>query len=374
MTSIPAPPNGGRLVGALWFAGAAHVTRLVPPLALGIVGAVLAMELGLRLFASAQGPPTPNIEVDSLFADTLVRRQLEEGVSLARFSVAGARLTGNASIAGAPTVVLLGDSYVVAAAVVDEQTMGSYLERNARAAGVSLNVRQYGWMGASPSRYLLEADTVVRRWNPTDVVIALSDNDLDRNALYEASPRLRVHSSGELEILSAPPDASPGPPRRSVLRALLAERTWKLEWRRARAAAVASRAEPVADSTHAEAGLLPDSLQLAMLPKAVVRALAATFGPRLSLVYLAALGVDDGGTPTTIESQFVDACEKEHVRCLTTRPAMLAARRSGIIVHGFFNTTPGNGHLNAAGHALVGAEIWKLLHRRPAQTFAGDVR
>jgi hypothetical protein len=348
MTSIPAPPKGGRLVGALWFAGAAHVTRLVPPLALGIVGAVLAMELGLRLFASAQGPPTPNIEVDSLFADTLVRRQLEEGVSLARFSVAGARLTGNASIAGAPTVVLLGDSYVVAAAVVDEQTMGSYLERNARAAGVSLNVRQYGWM--------------------------LSDNDLDRNALYEASPRLRVHSSGELEILSAPPDASPGPPRRSVLRALLAERTWKLEWRRARAAAVASRAEPVADSTHAEAGLLPDSLQLAMLPKAVVRALAATFGPRLSLVYLAALGVDDGGTPTTIESQFVDACEKEHVRCLTTRPAMLAARRSGIIVHGFFNTTPGNGHLNAAGHALVGAEIWKLLDRRPAQTFAGDVR
>jgi hypothetical protein len=53
---------------------------------------------------------------------------------------------------------------------------------------------------------------------------------------------------------------------------------------------------------------------------------------------------------------------------------MLAARRSGIIVHGFFNTTPGNGHLNAAGHALVGAEIWKLLDRRPAQTFAGDVR
>lgn len=374
MTSIPAPPKGGRLVRARWFAAAAHVARLVPPLALGIVGAALAMEFGLGLFASAQGPPTPNIEADSLFADTLVRRQLEEGVSLARFSVAGARLTGNASIARAPTVVLLGDSYVVAASVPDQQTMGSYLERGARAAGVSLNVRQYGWSGASPSRYLLEADSIISRWNPTDVVIALSDNDLDRNALYEASPRLRVISSGELEILPAPPDASPGPPRRSVLRALLAERTWKLEWRRARAAAVASHAAPVGDSTHAEAGLLPDSLQLAMLPKAVVRALAGTFGPRLSLVYLAALGVDDGTTPTTIESQLLDACEKEHVRCLTTRPAMLAARRSGIIVHGFFNTTPGNGHLNAAGHALVGAEIWKLLHRRPPQTFAGEVR
>jgi hypothetical protein len=374
MTPIPAPPKHGPLVGARWFAVAAHVARSLTSLAVGVVGAAVAMEFVLRFFASAQGPPTPDIAADSLFGDTLVRRQLEEGVSLARFSVAGARLTGNASIPGAPTVVLLGDSYVVAASVPDRETMGSYLERDAREAGVPLNVRQYGWSGASPSRYLLEADTVIRRWNPADVVIALSDNDLDRNALYEASPRLRVASSGKLGILPAPPDPIPGPPRRSVLRALFEERTWRLRWRRARAEAAKSRVDHSADSARTERDLLPDSIQLALLPGAVVRALSAKFGPRLSLVYLAQLGVDDNATPSTIESQLLDACAKEHVRCATTRIGMLTARRSGIITHGFFNTTPGNGHLNPAGHALVAAETWKLLHRRPAQTFAGEVR
>ena len=293
-----------------------------------------------------------------------MRRQLEEGVSLARFSAAGARLTGNTSIPRAPTIVLLGDSYVVAMAVADEWTMGSFVERNARAAGVPLNVRQYGWSGASPSRYLLEADAIVRRWNPTDVVIALSDNDLDANALYESSPRLRVLPSGDLAILPVPPDPIPGTPRRSVLGALLAERTWKLQWRHARAAAVASHA--VASVTDANSGgtdtaVLADSLQLAMLPGAVVHALAAKFGSRLALVYLAELGVEGGATEGPIESRLLDACQKEHTRCLTTRPALVAARRRGIIAHGFFNTTPGNGHLNAAGHAVVGQEIWKLL-------------
>ena len=319
------------------------------------------MEAGLELFASAQGPPTPHVEADSLFGDTVVRRQLEEGASVARFSAAGARLTGNASIPRAPTVVVLGDSYVVAAAVADEHTMGSYLERNARAAGMSLNVRQYGWSGASPSRYLLEADAVIRRWKPTDIVIALSDNDLDGNALYEASPRLRVLRSGDLEILPAPPDPPPGPARRSVLGALLAERTWKLQWRHARAAAVASHAVADDNSNAADTAVLADSVQLAMLPRAVVHALAAKFGPRLALVYLAQVGVDNDASQTAIEGRLLDACQKEHTRCVTTRPAMVEARRGGIIAHGFFNTTPGNGHLNAAGHALVGEEIWTLL-------------
>jgi len=372
MKAVISAPKRGEFVGARWFATLGLLARPVLSLLLGGAAAAAAMELGLRFFASPQGPPTPNVAADSLFGDTLERRQLEEGVSLARFSAAGARLTGNASIPLAPTVVLLGDSYVVAAAVADEQTMGSYLERNARAAGVSLNVRQYGWMGASPSRYLLEADTVVRRWNPTDIVIALSDNDLDRNALYEASPRLRVLSSGELEMLPVPADPTPSVPRQSVLRTLIAERTWRLQWRRARAAEVKSRAAPAANSTRAETAVLSDSLQLEMLPGAVVHALAAKFGPRLSLVYLAELGVDDGETRTPIEGRLLDACEKEHVRCLTTRPGMLAARLAGIIVHGFFNATPGNGHLNAAGHALVGEEIWKLLLCRPGAVPSTD--
>ncbi len=153
-----------------------------------------------------------------------MRRQLREGVSVAHFSFAGARLTGNTPIPGAPTVVLLGDSYVVAEAVGDQNTMGSYLERSARSGGVPLNVRQYGWSGASPSQYLLVGDAVLRRWNPADVVIAVSDNDFDYHALYEGTPRLRVNAAGTLVMLPEPPrsrsrNAAPVRARRAARRA-----------------------------------------------------------------------------------------------------------------------------------------------------------
>jgi hypothetical protein len=365
----PAPDGrraASRLIG---------VAQAAASIAGGVVAAFVAVEIGLRAFASPQGPPTPNIAKDSLVEDTLVRRQLREGVSVARFSLAGARLTGNTPIPGAPTVVLLGDSYVVAAAVGDANTMGSYVERTARASGVSLNVRQYGWSGASPSQYLLVADAVLRRWNPTDVVIAVSDNDFDSHALYEGTPRLRVNGAGDLVMLPEPPAPAGGSPRRSVLAALLAERTWVLNWRHAQAAAAAGggAGSPVTASDESEPAL-PNSAQLAMMPSAIMHALSEKFGARLAIVYLAEVGVEVGDTASTIERRLFDACQAERARCVSTRASMLAARRAGSIVHGFFNTTPGNGHLNPAGHALVGREIWKLLRRRPAQTVAGEVR
>ncbi len=357
--------------------------RALGSIAFGIAAGLVALELGLRVFASTEGPPSPNIRADSLVAgqDTLVRRELREGVSVSHFSAAGARLTGNAQIPTGPTIILLGDSYVAAEAVADEHTMGSYLERDARAAGVPINVRQYGWVGASPSTYLLVANEVIRRWNPTDVVIALSDNDLDQNALYEARPELRVSASGELHIVPPFPPPVADPPHalssRSVLAALLAERTWKLEWKRGRgASAKAGPSSAPASSTPATAAVdvVPDSTQLALLPGAVVRALSAAFGARVALVYLAVIGVEGGDTTSTIERKLLEACQSSHVRCATTRRSMLTARHAGVIAHGFFDTRPGDGHLNPAGHALAAAEIWKLLRRPAVQTIAGEVR
>ena len=70
--------------------------------------------------------------------------------------------------------MILGDSYVVAQAVADQETMGSRLERLARAEGDLINVRQYGWIGASPARYLTVARAVRERWAPRNVFIVLS--------------------------------------------------------------------------------------------------------------------------------------------------------------------------------------------------------
>jgi hypothetical protein len=329
----------------------------------GVAAAIAAVELGLRQFESPNGPPFARIAADSFELPTITYRQLEEGITVSHFSAAGARLTGNVPIRRAPMIALLGDSYVMAAGVTDAETMGSRLERLGRADGDSINVRQYGWLGASPSRYLLVPEVLEQRWHPRAIVIALSDNDLDDNALFGASPQLRVRHDTTLEMV--PPidsNPSPGRPRVSSLGLLLEVRTWRLHW--FQFAKQAQAAEPVvAQAGEVRRDVLPTSDQLALLPAAVVRSLHAAYGERLSLVYLATVNLTGGDSTTRIERTMLAECAREHLRCASTRAGMLAERRNGHIAHGFSTTTPGNGHMNAVGHEIAAREIWSLIHR-----------
>src|SRR5437016_3273996 len=111
---------------------------------------MLVAEGVLRLFVTAGLPPLPAVVADTVDEPAIVSRQIEEGIATATFSPGGARLTGIAQLPGARNVVIVGNSYVVAREVSDSNTMGAQLEQIARAHGVRLNVRQYGWRGASP--------------------------------------------------------------------------------------------------------------------------------------------------------------------------------------------------------------------------------
>ncbi|HTE43839.1 MAG TPA: hypothetical protein VK636_01235 [Gemmatimonadaceae bacterium] len=337
-----------------------HTLRALLLGCLGVAAAGFAVEIGLRPFTTADGPPSPRVEADSMGQPGHAIRQYDEGVSVASFSHGGARLTGDAPIAGAPMIVLLGDSYVVARAVADNETMGARLERDARAGGVRLNVRQYGWLGASPSRYLINSRAILQRWDPSAVVIVLSDNDLDGNALWNATPRLRVTAAGVLEVAHSGRDDSSAPGAgTSALASALRQRTWEFSARASRSARLTAMAGPAMDDEPAT--VVPDSAQLRMLPSAVVHALSAAFGDRLSLLYLAEVRLTDDDSATSIERSVLAACREVRLRCASTREEMLAARARGVIARGFFNTTPGNGHLNAAGHAIAGDAIWAML-------------
>jgi hypothetical protein len=218
------------------------------------------------------------------------------------------------------------------------------------------------------------ADTVLRRWTPADVVIALSDNDMDANALNGAVPRLQVTRANTLEVLPATRPAPPGEPPSSVLVSMLEERTWEFRSRVSRGARLAVMAPAeAAPPPLASADVLSDSEQLELLPGAVVRALAAAYGPRLALVYLAEVRLSGDTAITPIEERLLAACRAESVRCASTRDVMVAARSNGHIARGFTNTTPGNGHLNAFGHALAADVIWRLLRApRRAPEPAGE--
>lgn len=333
--------------------------------AFGVATALAASEGALRLFATIQGPPRPNVRADAFNAPAVTVREIDENVSVAHYSVDGARLTGRAPQPDAPTVVLLGDSYIVAREVADHQTMGAVLERTAHALGHDINVRQYGWPGASPAQYLVEAPNVRARWGKSPVIIALSSNDFDARAVSGQWPRLALDNQGTASALNDLRPSHGGPAPLSVL-AVLGSRQWNKM--RTRAPLWARSKTPPATNFD---GVPVDSTQIATLPRGVVRALARAYGREVALVYLAEVHVtDDDSTDAVYERALLRACRLERVTCASTRNTMLAARGEGVIVRGFPTGTLGRGHFNPAGHRLVAAELWKLLNAPPASVIA----
>ena len=328
----------------------------------GATAGVIALELALRVFVTPGPSPRPDILADSFDSSSVERRQIEEGVATSHFSAAGARLTGNPTLRTMPPALILGDSYVEAEQVSDRQTMGSQLERMARANGVPLDVRQFGWLGASPAQYLLLADRILAKWKPSRVFIALSANDFDQNALVFARPWLRVPPDGVVRVFGEPiAPVTATPPLRASAIAMLARHRWEfvsrslsfqLPWMARAAEAAPVSTSPAADSP-------PDSAEYARAPHAVVRALRDAYGSSLTLIYIAELEPGGDEAAPAVEPRFMRACIDAHVVCLSTRTAMEAAYKAGHFSHGTGIAPPGNGHLNPGGHAIVARLMWQ---------------
>ncbi|HVF39091.1 MAG TPA: hypothetical protein VM939_04260 [Gemmatimonadaceae bacterium] len=327
---------------------------------LGISAALVTLEAVARALATAGPPPIPNALRDSFDAPTVLSRQMEEGIAEARFSAAGARLTGNPAVPDAPVLLLLGDSYVVAREVRDEETMGAVVERLARFNGMPLNVRQYGWRGASAPQYLAVAHEMIERWAPDYVVIVLSGDDLGEDPLNRNFPRMTIDENDEVNIVPSPdkPSSSKGPRfmQHSVLATLIRARWQKIGTRAPRSV---QRLTSVTIETR---GPTPEVKVVESVPRATVKALSRAFGDRLRILYAADVRVNIGHKPEPAELRLLSECAQQGVRCASTRKEMLAAREKGVIGRGFSTTTIGIGHLNAAGHEMMARAIWDQLY------------
>ena len=70
---------------------------------------------------------------------------------------------------------------------------------------------------------------------------------------------------------------------------------------------------------------------------------------RLTLLFISAMDAND---PT--EERVRGYCERHHASCVFTRSRFLDLQARGHDPYGFSNTYPGEGHMNAHGHALAG--------------------
>jgi hypothetical protein len=351
-------------------------SRAAASLLAGICVTLLGFEAVLRVFVTPIDAVTPAIADDSVGGAPVVVRQFDEGIATAHFSAAGARLTGNDWIEPAKRVVIMGDSYVAAREVADGETMGAWLERMARHESIPLDVRQYGWRGASPARYVVAAPEVLERWQPSVVVIPLSSDDLDERAVSGMRPVLSVDADGTWGVICDPADTAVSGPHsagpRSVL-ALVVRRRWEQLWARAPRPLHRFARSWNANASNASIAAAPaNAPALEMLPAAVVQSLKQAFGARLVVAYVADVRVTGGERADPAEARLLDACRAQAVTCVSLRRDMLAARAAGTVVRGFATTTLGVGHLNPQGHRLVATALWPLVRERLTTAPARD--
>ena len=319
----------------------------------GVAAAILVSEFGVRAF---YGEPHTGRMVTV--------RQYAEGISTAHYVSDDPqqnynwRLTGNTPIEGAPEVLILGDSYVIARQVSDDATMGALIERRSRAEGSPINVRQYGLSGGSLPAYAAAARVLLARWNPAWVVVVLPTNDLTERSLNSGPYwRMRIGPGDSVEIYPVP--EPPGPAtvfgrimnrlkRRSMLVHLLADR-WVL---------LHTPQRPPRPR-----GTLDEDQRVTMVPQAAVSLLAREYGDRLLILHLPEITRQSQRGITPPEVRLEEACLKAGIPYVSARDVLIRARDRFVLARGFRNTTPGDGHLNATGHRLVAGALWQLLEK-----------
>jgi len=66
---------------------------------------------------------------------------------------------------------------------------------------------------------------------------------------------------------------------------------------------------------------------------------------------------------TPAEVRLEAACLEAGIPYVSARDVLIRARDRFVLSRGFWNTTPGDGHLNETGHRLVAGALWQLLEK-----------
>jgi hypothetical protein len=315
----------------------------------GCVLALIFMELAMHNFAG-------KTEGSAGFEE----RGYREGHAKSHFSADGLRLTGNPQIAGAPTLMVLGDSHVEAFSVWDHQTMGSILERRLRADGKQWNVVQYGWSGADGPDYVWEAALLQEKFQPKTIFLITTYGDYGSTVTEDA--RL-VERDGKVVGEPAHPGALPGRPisfggktskklKESGLLYASAVR-FNLE---VLPLLNGQKKKDDADAAAKEV-VSQETVDL------IVRGLRDGYGEKLRVLYVPRQPFSDDMPEAPQESAMLAACAKYGVACRSLRERMIHDLMVGhVIDRGFSNTGPGVGHLNVRGHELVADELYDWLN------------
>jgi len=328
---------------------------------LTIIGALVAavlLNFVLGFFIAGWNyPKTPIRTIRQLTEGTTTSHFLADG-----FGTYGNRLTGNPPAPNAPIVILLGDSHLVQDAVPDSDTMGAVIERQSRADGKPVNIRQYGWYSTAAPTYIANAPLLLKSFDPKLVVVVLNSTDFAREALTEGWYwQMRINPDLTFRLVDVRTPEGTG--RLAQVRDFVGRSPLMLSLRR-RAVLIflAGDEAPLPPRPAADHAPDPIQAQVPLVIPASVRGLKTAYGARLLIAYTPFCRQTCDPAPDEGEARLLDACRTEAVNCISTRADMVAEMQSTHhLLRGFHNTAPGEGHLNRFGLQAVGTAIWRRI-------------
>lgn len=244
--------------------------------------------------------------------------------------------------------------------MADSETFVSVAGANLKAHGLDAAFFNAGVSGGAPPRYIALADYYKKLINPDAVVISLNDSDytvdyLDKTHIFAAlkdkdSYKMVKLGKNSKQKLMASPIAS------KLLRSSLVQIA-------AKKLSVGERRGGDGEAPKAKSETPRDEIDRYI--RWTVAQFKAAY-PNLVLAYVPKIDYfQPEKEPPMLEQLLENACKDEGVTLINMRKRYQTYfRETGQPCHGFPNTSPGKGHINAIGHQLLADEVSHELERR----------
>ena len=257
-------------------------------------------------------------------------------------------------IASSEKILFLGDSFVQARQVSDDQKFTELIERSLNASNPDKNIQtlNFGFAGQDLRSYLNFSKRFDELYHPKLVVIVVNEKDFSPIAgdqdlaakieRGEDSILVKKKTYGRFESL-----ANDLGVRAFGYRLRLQSRAFQGPPTKANAGSTKNESKDdtaFKDSVHKQ-----------------IDALKSIWGDRLVLVFLQSIPDFGKNEPEKFRSPIIDAAADSTVPCLNLYPAFLEEYRKHQPTSGFSNSILGSGHLNQHGHTVFAQEFIKFI-------------
>lgn len=324
---------------------------------LKIVAAALTALAVLNLFCAWYYNPTA-YEWDEIRATDTIRTpgaftsRATEGTAWAFMDENG---YNNASVPGEEgvSVLMMGSSHTEALNVAQHESASTLLDEMLRADGHAGSVYNIGMSSHMFARNAANLPRALKRFQPTEYVV------IETSELVFPYYTVLGAIQHNLERLTATEVALPSIiTDRPLTRALYRQFS---TWFGPEEASSYGNLDMVSDDVFQDyENILTDLF-------AQMKSETSEYGAELIIYYHPHLILqEDGSARTDVDvrclNAFAAAATRAEVTFLDMSEAFLSAYASDhILPHGFANTAPGAGHLNADGHALIARELYKII-------------